>query len=96
MSQQKKTKREWHLYSALTITSILAFIGIQFFSGTPQVIGTAFSALIGTFLFASTEWKNQPIKVHVWLVAIPCFLFLLIVGKMVVGQLICLKRGNCR
>lgn len=59
-------KHEWHLYSAVAIVASLTFLVIQFYSGTSQSIGMAFSALVGTFLFTSDSWKKLPTEIHQW------------------------------
>lgn len=68
MSPKKniRWKHEWHLYSAVAITASITFIVVQISTGTPQVVGAAFSALVGTFLFTSESWKSVSPTVHQW------------------------------
>lgn len=91
----KKSKREWHLYSALAVTAILTFVGINFFTGTPQMLGAAFAALVGTYLFVSTEWKSQPVAVHMWVVIISSVaMVIVVVGFAVLNSLKLFSKSN--
>jgi len=69
----RKPKKEWHIFSALAVTCAITFIGAQYFTGTLQVIGAAFGPIVGTYFFTSTNWKNKPGAVHLWIVLIALF-----------------------
>jgi hypothetical protein len=77
---RRKPKKEWHLYSAVAITSTVTFIGASYFTGTSQVIGCAFAGIVGMFLFASNNWKMQDTKIHIWSVIISITIFIFIIG----------------
>ena len=66
----KKVAREWHLYSAVAIISVLTLISIVFFKETTQTIGVSFSTIVGMFLFSSEKWKYQPIEIHIYSIII--------------------------
>jgi hypothetical protein len=83
-----KWKHEWHLYSAFCIVGSLTFIVINISSGTAQVLGIAFSGLIGTFLFTSKSWKNLSQMIHCWSIGIT------ILAVLIFIPLIYLKNKN--
>lgn len=87
---KKKIKYEWHLYSAVAITGAVTFCGINYSTGTPQVLGGAFGAIVGTFFFSSKMWKNQPMSVHVWSIVISCSIFICLTVKTLLKHFACL------
>lgn len=80
----KKKKREWWLYSALAVLSVLTFVSICSTSAgsTEQVIAGAFSALVGMFLFVSQQWKEMNEQFHMSMVLVASGAFLIWFGCM--------------
>lgn len=66
--EDREPAKEWHLFSAMAVTCAIVFICVQYFTGTPQIIGVALGPVVGTYFFSSANWKNQPSTLHVWMI----------------------------
>lgn len=76
----KKWKHEWYLYSAASIVASLSFISINVANGRAQVMGLAFSTIVGLFLFASKNWKESSIEVHKFSIMLSIIVVLIVSG----------------
>ncbi len=73
-------KHEWHLYSIVAILFALTFLTIQISTGTPQTLGIAFTAIIGTYLLNSENWKETAEIVHKWVIFFSVVIFIVASG----------------
>lgn len=93
LKSAEHTEREWHLYSAFVMTCALTFIGVNYFTGTAQVMGAAMGPVVGGFLGMSTDWKNQSYKIHLWVITIS---LVATFASVIVAKLLLLRRDSAQ